>query len=256
MIKDVCSQDSHPGHLLCRRKFAHCRAVWRLGLILFLFGVSAALAQPQSQREQAAEILGKFWEIVKGSLDSGPPPSLDDLKPIKEGFCKLFPDKCASFPRAGVRVYRFGGVYYFPYLSSSAIFYNHQKREAVLLPPRALSGIAKAAAYFEGQNWSPLQIASWLTPISPQHYSSMEASGDCYIYRSENGYVRIKYEGSAFTGKKVSIKMISESLPEKNQPFDKDDLKLDLKLKPMPAPATLCSHLDKLEAYWEGSFDL
>lgn len=250
-------------HSLCRYAFNRYRAACVMSLLLILFGVSETFAQPRGQRkpmkevgEQAEKILERFWEIISGSLDSGPPPSLDDLEPIKRAFCKLFPDKCSGFPSAGTRVYRHGGIYSFPYQNSSAMFYNHEKHEAVSLPPRALSGIAKAAAYLEDQNWSSSQITSWLMPVLPHHYSRLEASGDCYVFKSRNGFVMIKYEGNEFTGKQVRIKIVSEKLPKKNPPPDENDRELELEPESIPAPLTLCSRFEDFKAYWEGSFDL
>lgn len=237
-----------------KRHEAICRqAVWGVGLVLLLCNFAEALAQPKSRSSQASEFLEWLGKTLKESLSSGPPPSLDDLKPIKEAWCKLRPDDCSRFPQDAAQVRKFGGIYSFPYLSASAMFYNHPKRQAVLLPPRAQDGIKKAVTRLHQQDWNSSKIAAWLLPVSSHHYSSMEAKDDCYIYRSENGYVKIQFEGNTFSGERVSVKVVSEELPKKSEGVDKDlRLRID---QPLPSHS-LCSHFDKFKAYWEGSFDL
>lgn len=229
-----------------RREVIRRQAVWVVGLILLLSSFAEAFAQSG----RASEFLEWFGKTF---LRSGPPPTLDDLKRIKKAWCALPGVDCSSFPQDATQVRNFGGIYSFPYLGSSAMFYNHQKRETVLLPPHAQDGIKKAVAHLAQQDWTSSKITAWLLPVSS---NGLKDESDCYIYRSENGYVRIKYEGNTFSGEKVSVKVISENLPKKNQPVDVGDRDLNFEPKSMKAPATLCSHFDEFKAYWEGSFDL
>lgn len=123
----------------------------------------------------------------------------------------------------------------------------------VVLPLRALIGIVKAVAHLEREGWDSSKIAAWLLPTASYYSSRMEAEGDCVIYQSQNGYVRIKNEGNATSGRWLSVKIITEepALKEQTSP---DKVRMPLKL---PPPSWLpCSRFDEYEAYWRGTFDL
>jgi hypothetical protein len=251
MIKDEHNRSIDESHASRHSKIIRLGMVWTIGLLLLSGSFAEALAQPQSRSSRAYEFLDLLMEKIGDAMRSGPPPSLDDLKAMKQAFCKLVPNACSHFPTNRAQMLQLGEIFSFPAPNASMVFYNRQKRVFVVLPPRALVGIEKAVLHLKDQDWESTAIAALLLPVSPL---SLEAENDCSVYRSSTGYVRIRFEGHAFSPQRVSVKVIKDEVSNKSRSSE-PNLNLPLSQQRVPSISS-CSDFDEFEASWEQTFNL
>lgn len=219
-----------------------------------------------------APIQGKWRKITFDDIDLSLDSILKVIERLKNAYdlyqdvktvirvitdpCDFVPEICKQsadyeFPE-NPALYQLGTIYALParptqYSDAFALFYNNQNGETILIPWLVAYGIEKAVQDFESSRNRSL-IFDWLIPISPHRFSNLGNTGDCYIYRSRNGYARIMCEDRTYSGGRVNVKLIKSNLPRKERNVDDLDFPVP---KQLPS---ICSSFENYEPVWEKSF--
>jgi hypothetical protein len=245
---------------ISRRGFIVRGTLGAFGIALFPFNSLQASIQGKRRKitfddiDLSLDSILKVIERLKNAYDL-----YQDIKTVIQVVtdpCDIVPEICRQstkyeFP-VNPALYQLGSIYAFAarptqYSDAFALFYNNQNRETILIPWLVAYGIEKAVQDFEGSRNKSL-IFDWIIPISPYQFSILRNTGDCYIYRSRNGYVRIMYEDGAYSGDRVNVKLIKSTLPRKER--NVDDLSFPV---PKQLPSR-CSSFEEYEPVWEKSF--